>query len=244
MMIHIPDLFRGPAAGLQRPQPGRATVQMGSGVNLEIFSDLICPWCFIGKRRLDRALESMAGEPFTVVWRAYQLYPDLPASGMARADFMRQRYGPQPPSGVRERIAAEAGRAGVAMDFDGIARMPNTFAAHRLVHLARREGVQHALVEALFRAYFQQGRDLGDVGVLLDAAAQQGMDRQAVADYLASGQGADAVQGEMDRAADIGVSGVPCFVFAGTFALPGAQEPEVLVRVMERVREKLSAPAG
>lgn len=210
-------------------------------MNLEIFSDLICPWCFIGKRRLDQALATGVADGVNIVWRAYQLYPGIPKEGMDRDDFVRQRYRGADQSAGRAQLEGEAARSGIDMAFERIRRMPNTFDGHRLLHLAREAGVQHELSDILFRRYFEQGMDVGDDQVLIDAAADAGMNREEVTAYLASDSGADAVRGELDRASNIGVTGVPCFVFAGAYALPGAQEPEVIAQVIERAKVKLAA---
>ncbi|HEY5647439.1 MAG TPA: DsbA family oxidoreductase [Pseudomonadales bacterium] len=209
-------------------------------MNIEIFSDLICPWCFIGKRRLDLALASGAGKGVNVVWRAFQLYPGLPDEGMDREAFLRLRYGGsgRPPS--RSGIEAEAARVSIQMRFDKIGRMPNTFKGHRLLHRARADGVQHALADSLFSAYFEQGRDVGSDAVLVELAEQHGLDPQETARFLASDESGEEVQAELERAANIGISAVPCYLFAGAFALPGAQEPEVIAQVIERARERLA----
>lgn len=209
-------------------------------MNLEIFSDLICPWCFIGKRRLDQALASGAGEGVNIIWRAYQLYPDIPDEGMDREDFIRQRYRGADQSAGRAQLKEEAARIGIDLGFERVTRMPNTFKGHRLLHLARAAGVQHELSDVLFSSYFEQGLDVGDAEVLIDAAVGVGMDRAESAAYLASDSGADAVRGELDRASNIGVTGVPCFIFAGAYALPGAQEPDVIAQVIERAKVKLT----
>lgn len=212
-------------------------------MNLEIYSDLICPWCFIGKRRLDAALASGAGRDVNVIWRAYQLYPWIPGTGMDRDEFLRLRFGSADRAPSRAGIEAEAARAGIDMRYDRIRRLPNTFTGHRLLHHARAAGVQHALADGLFRAYFEQGLDIGDEAVLVAVAEENGLDRAATARFLASGEGADEVRAEIDRAANIGISAVPCFLFAGVFALPGAQEPEVIAQVIERARERLASTA-
>ncbi len=210
-------------------------------MNLEIFSDLICPWCFIGKRRLDEALATGVGEGVNIIWRAYQLYPGVPAEGMDRAEFARLRFKGADQSAARAQIQAEAARIGIDMGYQRISRMPNTFLGHRLLHHARSHGVQHELSDVLFSAYFERGEDVGDVEVLLDAAESVGMDRAATSAYLDSEEGVDAVRREVERASVIGVTGVPCFVFAGAYALPGAQEPEVIAQVIERAKVKLGS---
>ena len=209
-------------------------------MNLEIFSDLICPWCFIGKRRLDEALATGVGDGVNIIWRAYQLYPTIPPEGMDRAEFARLRYRGADQSAARRQLETEAQRIGIDMGFERISRMPNTFQGHRLLHHARAHGVQHELSDHLFSAYFERGEDVGEESVLLDAAESVGMDRAATADYLASEEGVDPVRREIERASAIGVTGVPCFVFAGAYALPGAQEPEVIAQVIERAKVKLA----
>ncbi|TNF86263.1 MAG: DsbA family oxidoreductase [Gammaproteobacteria bacterium] len=212
-------------------------------MNLEIFSDLICPWCFIGKRRLDEALATGVGEGVNIIWRAYQLYPTIPPEGMDRKEFSRLRYRGADQSAARRQIEAEAERIGIDMGFERISRMPNTFQGHRLLHHARTLGVQHELSDRLFSAYFERGEDVGDESVLLDAAESVGLDRAATSAYLASEEGVDPVRREIERASAIGVTGVPCFVFAGAYALPGAQEPEVIAQVIERAKVKLAPSA-
>ena len=212
-------------------------------MKIEIFSDLICPWCFIGKRRLDLALNTAAGEGVEVIWRAYQLYPGIPDEGMTREEFARIRYGGADQSAGRTRIEEEARGAGIDMHFKQVERMPNTFKGHRLLHHARSFGVQHELSEVLFSAYFEQGQDVGDTEVLLEAGVSVGLDRESTAGFLAGDEGADAVRAELERASNIGVTGVPCFVLAGAFAIPGAQEPEVIAQIIERAKEKLAESA-
>ncbi len=210
-------------------------------MNLEIFSDLICPWCFIGKRRLDEALATGVGEGVNIIWRAYQLYPGIPEAGMDRAEFVRQRYPGGGATAGRQRIEEEAGSIGIDMDYSRIERMPNTFLGHRLIHHAREAGLQHELADRLFSAYFERGEDVGTADVLLDAAETVGMNRAGTAAYLASDAGTVEVRREIERASMIGVTGVPCFVFAGTYALPGAQEPGVIAQVIERAKVRLAA---
>ena len=214
-------------------------------MNLEIFSDLICPWCFIGKRRLDEALATGVGEGVNVIWRAYQLYPGIPAEGMDRAEFLRQRYpGGSPAAARRDRIEGEARRIGIDMAFDRIERMPNTFLGHRLVHFAPRDaGVQHALAEASVRRLLRTRARRGFRSTCCSMRQRRvGMDRGDTAAYPRLGCKARIeVRREIERASMIGVTGVPCFVFAGAYALPGAQEPDVIAQVIERAKVKLAA---
>lgn len=207
-------------------------------MNLEIFSDLICPWCYIGKKRLDLALQSE--QDVDVVWRAYQLYPGIPEQGMTRSEFMQRRYADADQTNSRKQIEAEAAGVGIELQFERTAPMPNTFKGHRLLHRARETGVQHQLAESLFSAYFERGLDIGSADILQEIAVSHGMDPDATAEFLAGDAGADAVRAEIERAANIGVTGVPCFILAGTFALPGAQEPEVIKQIIQRAKTKLA----
>ncbi|MCP5183784.1 MAG: DsbA family oxidoreductase [Pseudomonadales bacterium] len=214
-------------------------------LTIEVFSDLVCPWCFIGKRRLDRVLASPAGEGVEVRWRAYQLAPRIPAEGVDRARYYEAKFG-NDGSRVPSRIAEEAASEGISMNFAAIRVMPNTFSGHRLLHLAVESGdaaLQHLLADELFQAYFQQGLDVGRPEVLADVAARVGMDRRTVIDYLAGDGGVDAVRAELERAVDLGISGVPCFLLGGTFPIPGAQSAEVMTTFINRARERL-ADAG
>jgi len=220
-------------------------------MRLEIFSDLVCPWCFIGKRQLDSVLNTPQGQDLDVVWRAYQLYPNIPQGGMVRDEFMKVRFAGSDTSIARERILGEAKAAGIDMDFSRAERMPNTFNGHRLLHHALMQerqnaelaGLQHRLAEKLFSFYFCEGRDVGSQDVLLAAAEQVGLDGSATRAFLESDAGRVEVEHELDRAAAVGVSGVPCFLFAGAFALQGAQSPEVIGHFLSRARQRLAPDA-
>ncbi len=206
-------------------------------MEIEIFSDVVCPWCYIGKKRLDAVLGTPAGEGVTLRWRPYQLYPNMPAEGMDRVRYLEARYGADADRGrVPERIEAEAGEVGLKLDFSAIESMPNTFQAHRLLELAATHGVQHDLAEVLFDYYFCSGRDVGDPDVLAEAAETVGLEGALVRDYLSGTAGVDAVREQLQRAVDVGVSGVPCYLLGGRFALPGAQTPEVMAQFIARAK--------
>jgi predicted DsbA family dithiol-disulfide isomerase len=210
-------------------------------MEIEVFSDLICPWCFIGKRRLDRALAGPEGEGVSVRWRPFQLYPDLPLEGVDRAAFYKARFGPDADSRkIGERIGGEAQDAGIALDFARIAKVPNTLAGHRLVSFFDDDARQHALMDALFTAYFCEGRDLGDVDVLAEIAANQGEDRDAMRTRLLGDESAKSIRTQVQGAYNAGLSGVPCFVLAGRFAIPGAQPVETMARFIARAKERLA----
>jgi len=221
-------------------------------VVIEIFSDVVCPWCYIGKRRLDQVLAAWPAEAFEIRWRAFQLYPMLPAQGMPRAAFLAARFGSgRAPAGIYAQVLREAEPLGLGLEFDRIERAPNTFDAHRLLAWslaaaaavpAGSTGSQHALAEVLFRFYFCEGRDLGDPEVLADAAAQAGFERSLARAAIAEGAGADAVRADLARAAAAEITGVPLYLLGGRFAIPGAQQPDVLRHFIERARSRLAAP--
>lgn len=206
-------------------------------MEIEIFSDVVCPWCYIGKKRLDTVLGTTVGAGVTLRWRPYQLYPNMPVEGMDRARYLQARYGADADRArVPRRIEAEAEEVGLALDFGSIERMPNTFQAHRLLEFAAARGVQHDLAEVLFEFYFCSGRDVGDKAVLAEAAAAVGLDAALTRTYLGGTEGADAVREQLGRAVEVGVSGVPCYLLAGRFALPGAQTPEVMAQFIGRAK--------
>ena len=214
-----------------------------TSLTIEVFSDLICPWCYIGKRRLDRVLASPVGEGVEVRWRAYQLAPRLPVEGVDRARYYAAKFGNDGRK-VPTRITEEATAEGITMNFAAIERMPNTFLGHRLMHFAEVEGGgarQHELADRLFQAYFQDGRDVGNRDTLLAIADEAGLERAAAETYLAGSGGIAEVQAELERAVDIGVSGVPCFLLGGTFQIPGAQNAEVMASFITRAKTKLAA---
>jgi len=205
---------------------------------IDIVSDLICPWCFIGKRRLDQVLASPAGAGVIPRWRPFQLYPQLPMDGIDRAAFMRARFGEEAARrGTPQAILDEARGVGLELNNGAIKRVPNTLNGHRLVDWIGPGAAQHELMDTLFRAYFCDAKDLGDVEVLADCAASVGADRDAALGLLRSDEGVDDVRALVQDAYDSGVTGVPCFVLPSGYAIPGAQPVEVLERFIERARE-------
>lgn len=203
-------------------------------IRLEILSDPICPWCLIGKTALDRALEGRADHPFALSWHPYMLNPTMPGGGMDRRDYLQAKFG-DPDQVVRAYLPVQqaADAAGLTLNLGAIQRTPSTLNAHRLIHWAGLEGVQTRVVSALFRAYFQDGRDIGDTQVLADLAAGAGMDRALVLRLLAGDQDAADIQ-EADRTARAhGVRGVPTFVIGGEYVVTGAQTSEFWLRVID-----------
>ena len=212
-------------------------------MRIDVFSDVVCPWCFVGKRRLEQALDAAKISDAEVHWHAFQLNPDLPPEGVDRRQYLEAKFGP----GAMERIHArldEAGKsAGIDFQFDQIQRSPNTLDAHRLLWLAGTRGRQGALKEALLSAYFLEGRDVGDRAVLADIAARAGMDGDIPA-WLAGDAGGREVREDLMQAARLQISGVPFFIFEGRLALSGAQPPEVFLQALDAARKPPASPIG
>ena len=208
-------------------------------MQIDVISDTVCPWCFIGKRRLQRAMEMRPGIAFDVKWRPYQLDITVPRGGMDRQAYMRMKFGEDPNKIVEmyKLIAAEGAKDGIEFDFASIQRRPNTLDSHRLIRWAEGHGVQDEVVERLFIAYFENGEDIGDVRVLADIADISGMDGVVTAQMLEEGTDLELVAREDQIAREMGVTGVPAMIFGGKLAVSGAREPQVLVSVIDRVME-------
>ena len=213
-------------------------------IRLDIFSDPICPWCYIGKTLLDRALESRPDHPFSVEWHPFQLNPDMPAQGMDRRSYLETKFGgKQQAVEVYARIAEAAKNAGIEIDFAAIQRTPNTMNAHRLIHWAGLEGRQTAVVAALFRAYFKDGRDIGSTDTLIDIAQAAGMDPEATERLLATdADRADLAARDAD-ARQKGVTGVPAFLIAQQYMMPGAQPVETWQQVIDELLATIAGEA-
>ena len=214
-------------------------------MRIEIFSDVVCPWCYIGKRRLDTVLQSSAGDDVDVLWRPYQLYPGLPEGGLLREAFLLARNpGAEDVDALRaripSRIRSEAQEVGLEFDFAAMEYVPNTRLAHRVLDSAGAQpNVQHELAEVLFRYYFCDGRHVGDPEVLVEAAVEAGMDEQSVRNLLAGDDGVAELDRQLARGIELGVSGVPCFLLGGAFMLPGAQTTDVMESFIARAKERL-----
>ncbi|MBB4637249.1 DsbA family oxidoreductase [Longimicrobium terrae] len=205
-------------------------------MKIEVWSDVACPWCWIGETRLLRALEQRPEVQAEIVWRPFQLQPDLPAEGTPWDELVRTKFGgPERARAMFGHVASAGAEDGIPFEFDRITVASNTGAAHRLILLAQREGVGLAMAEALFRAHFTEGRNVGDTDVLADVAASVGLDREQVAAFLAGGELADEVQRSQAEAAGNGISGVPFFVLEGKYAFSGAQPVETFVSVLDQV---------
>ena len=204
-------------------------------VRIDVFSDTVCPWCWIGKRRLERALEARPGLEAETVWHAFQLNPWMPAEGMDRREYLEAKFGGADNArAVYGRVIAEGARESLPFDFDAVARTPNTLDSHRLVRWAGSQpSGQAPMVEALFDAYFARGQDVGDAEVLAHAAAGAGYDEAGARAWLAGDAGRAEVAREDVKARSAGITGVPCFILDGKVAVPGAVEPDVLLRVFD-----------
>lgn len=202
-------------------------------VSIDIYSDMICPWCYVGKRRLERALSKLGSSvPTQVTWRPFQLNPMMPLEGMKRTAYLEEKFGSQDAyHRLEEHVSMAEPQIGFA--FDKIAITPNTFAAHRLIGFAAGAGKQDALVEALFSCYFVEGQDIGRIETLKDAAARSGLHVSEVEALLTSDEGVESVKAEEAAGRRLGISAVPSFVVNHTSVLTGAQPFDVLAAAIE-----------
>ena len=207
-------------------------------VKLDIMSDPICPWCYIGKANFDRALEQRPDHPFTITWHPFQLNPDMPAHGMDRREYLETKFGGKE-GAVRAYapVVEHAEKVGLEMNLDAIQKTPNTLDAHRLIHWAGIEQVQGKVVDALFKAYFVDGRDIGDHDVLADIADSSGMDASVVLRLLATDEDRRDIVDRDAAARGMGVNSVPTFIVASQHAVPGAQPTELWLKVMDDLTE-------
>jgi predicted DsbA family dithiol-disulfide isomerase len=213
-------------------------------LTIDVVSDVVCPWCYLGEKRLEAALAE-APQPVALRWRPYQLDPTIPEGGLDRAEYMEKKFGKSGRlQSVHDNLARLGADVGIPFAFDKIKRAPNTLDAHRLIRWANSAGVQGKVVERLFRAYFVEGRDIGDPAVLIDIASECGLDARLVEKLLAEEADVDLVREEIAQAQAIGVTGVPFFIFSGRLGVPGAQDPSVLLRAMAQARQAMNEPAN
>ena len=205
-------------------------------LTVDVTSDVICPWCYVGKRRLEKAIVARAGRgDVRVRWHPFQLNPQMPKEGVNRREYRTAKFGSWERSLALDAQVAAAGRAeGIPFAHDKIERTPNTLDAHRLIWLAEKEGVQDAVVEAVFRAYFTEGRDISRTGVLLDVVAEAGLERERAETFLSRDEGLAAIQAAEESARRAGVQGVPFFLINNTVALSGAREPSAILAAFEQ----------
>ena len=218
-------------------------------MRLDIVVDTICPWCFIGKRRLEEAMEGITGETVEIHWRPFLLNPDMPDGGMDRQTYLSTKFGGEHRA---ERVYDSIRRAGLGngidFAFDKIQRTPNSIDSHRLIRFAEKNATQdacEAMMERLFEAYFLEGQDIGDLAVLTEIGVAAGLDREMLSAYLATDEDRAEIYRENAEAHRLGVTGVPCFVLDEKYAIAGAQEPEVLRRMFQTAAEgAISAQSG
>ena len=211
------------------------------GVTIDIYSDIVCPWCYVGKRRLERALAQLNGAVRArITWRPFQLNPTMSSDGMDRTAYLKVKFGSLEAFGrMEEQLLAAGVEERIPFAFEKIQRTPNTFAAHRLVWYAAQQGTQDNVVEALFRAYFLEGQNIGDVTTLTHVAAEAGLDRTETEEFLASDKGVVEVKAEEAVGRRLGISGVPYFVLNGSISISGAQPPDIFMSAIQQAEKEI-----
>lgn len=207
-------------------------------LSIDVVSDVVCPWCYLGQRRLDKAIADAPDVDVTVNWRPFQLDPTIPPQGMDRKAYMRAKFGDESRlADAHARLEAFGKDVGIDYDFSAIAVSPNTLDAHRIIRWAGADGTetQNRLVRRLFKLYFEEGANIGDHGVLAQAAGDAGMDRAVVESLLAGDADREAVSTEAATASRMGITGVPCFLFEGKYAVMGAQEVSTLTDAIKQI---------
>ena len=213
-------------------------------VRIDVVSDVVCPWCFIGKRRLEKALALKPDIPVEVHWHPYFLNDWIPREGIARSEYLTTKFGsPERYAGIAQRVSAAAAEEGLDYATDRISRQPNTLDAHRLIKWADGIGKAAEMKQKLMDLYFTEGADLSNRAVLVQAAADIGLDADDISEALASDQDIEEVAREAIAAKDAGIEGVPCFIFGGKLAVSGAQAPEYLAEAIERAAEAVHEAA-
>jgi predicted DsbA family dithiol-disulfide isomerase len=215
-------------------------------MRIDVVSDVICPWCYIGKRRLASALRQCPEAAVEILWHPFQLNPDMPPEGMARERYIAAKFGGgQHASRIYQNVTDVGATVGIPFHFERIRVTPNTRDAHRLIRRATDAGDADAVVEALFNAYFIEGRDIGDRATLAEIAEEAGLDGEASARFLASPEGAEEVLAADMNARRIGINAVPCFIFERKYVVSGAQEPEFFLPLFDLLKtEQAAVPAG
>jgi len=205
-------------------------------VRIDVVSDVVCPWCFIGKRRLEKALALASDVPVEVHYRPYYLNEWIPAEGMSRDEYLTTKFGsPERYKGIAQRVQAAAAAEGLVYAVDSISRQPNTRDAHRLIRWAEGIGKAPDMKQRLMDLYFTEGADLSNEAVLVQAAADVGLDPEDVRAALDSDKDIAEIEQEVNAAKEAGIQGVPCFILDGKYAISGAQEPEALAQAIQQV---------
>ena len=214
-------------------------------LRLDIVSDVVCPWCYIGKKRIEDALGLVPDVPVDVRWRPFFLNPWVPREGISREDYLTTKFGSVDAyKGIAGRVVAAASEEGLNYRPDLVKRQPNTIDCHRLIHWADGEGKAAEMKQRLMELYFRDGGDLTDINVLVQAGADVGLDADNLRKRLATDEDVALISGWAQEAADKGISGVPTFVFAQKYAVSGAQEPELLARAIRQVSAEVNAQAA
>ena len=211
---------------------------MAERFTIDVVSDVICPWCFLGKRRLDVALAAMDKDVF-IRWRPYMLDPTIPPQGLDREHYMLNKFGAERLKTIHDPLIEAGKEIGVPYNFDLITRTPNSLDAHRLIRWAHTVERQTEMVERLFMAYWSEGKDVGDRDVLAQCAGEAGINAQQIRELLDTNQDVEETNAEIQHATNIGVTGVPTFILGQSYALVGAQSPEVLADAINRVAKEL-----
>jgi predicted DsbA family dithiol-disulfide isomerase len=211
-------------------------------VRIDVVSDVVCPWCFIGKRRLENAIALNPDIPVEVHWRPYFLNDWIPREGISREQYLTTKFGsPERYKGIAKRVAAAASAEGLTYAMDKISRQPNTLDSHRLIRWAEKIGKAAEMKQRLMDLYFTEGADLTDRAVLVRAAADVGLDADTIREALASEQDVAEIEREALSAKEARIEGVPCFILGGKFAVSGAQAPEYLAEAIARVAQAADA---
>jgi predicted DsbA family dithiol-disulfide isomerase len=211
-------------------------------VRIDVVSDVVCPWCFIGKRRLEKAIALNPDNPVEIHWRPYFLNDWIPRQGISREQYLTTKFGsPERYKGIAQRVSAAAAAEGLTYAMDKISRQPNTLDAHRLIRWAGEIGKAAEMKQKLMDLYFTVGANLTNSAVLVQAAADIGLDADTIRGALASDKDVAEVEREALSAKEAGIEGVPCFIFGGKFAISGAQAPEYLAEAIERAAEAAAA---
>jgi predicted DsbA family dithiol-disulfide isomerase len=214
-------------------------------LKIDIVSDVVCPWCYIGKRRIEEALALAPDVPVEVHWRPFFLNPWVPREGISREEYLTTKFGSvEAYQGIAGRVVAAAKEEGLIYRPDLVQRQPNTTDCHRLIHWAEAKGKAAEMKQRLMELYFRDGGDLTDPEVLVQAAADVGLDAEDVRRRLATDEDVALVSGQAQEAADKGVSGVPTYVFAQKYAVSGAQAPDLLARAIRQVSAEVNAQAA
>ncbi|ABD08450.1 DSBA oxidoreductase [Rhodopseudomonas palustris HaA2] len=214
-------------------------------LKIDVVSDVVCPWCYIGKRRIEQALALVPDVPVELNYRPFFLNPWVPREGIARDEYLTKKFGsPERYKEIAARVVDAAAQEGLAYHPDRVQRQPNTIDCHRLIHWAEAIGQGPAMKQRLMELYFCDGGDLTDIDVLVQAAADIGLDAGDVRTRLAGDEDVALISGQAEEAAEKGISGVPTFVFAQTYAVSGAQDPAQLAKAIRHISAEINAEAA